>query len=94
MAGRGPDWADWVRRLPAIAVDMLARWRLRPDGPPMHGHCSLVLPVRTADGSRALARVPADDLDTLAALTDPDAFAIGRTGALHTGADGTLDWRL
>ena len=57
MAGRGPDWADWVRRLPAIAVDMLARWRLRPDGPPMHGHRSLVLPVRTADGAAAVLKI-------------------------------------
>ena len=61
MAGRGPDWADWVRRLPAIAVDMLARWRLRPDGPPMHGHCSLVLPVRTADGAAAVLKISFPD---------------------------------
>lgn len=61
MAGRGPDWADWVRRLPAIAVDMLARWRLRPDGRPMHGHCSLVLPVRTADGAAAVLKISFPD---------------------------------
>ena len=60
------------------------------DGAPTHG----VAIVRTADGARALARVPADDADTLAALTDPDAFPIGRTGTLQTGSDGVLDWRL
>jgi len=60
------------------------------DGAPTHG----VAIVRTQDGSRALARVPADDGDTLAALTDPDAFAIGRMGLLRDGADGVLDWRL
>jgi acetyl-CoA C-acetyltransferase len=60
------------------------------DGAPTHG----VAIVRTADGARALARIPADDADTLAALTDPHAFAIGRTGSLREGADGTLDWRL
>jgi acetyl-CoA C-acetyltransferase len=60
------------------------------EGSPTHG----VAIVRTADGARALARVPATDLDTLAALTAPDAFAIGRTGTLGAGDDGVLDWRL
>lgn len=60
------------------------------DGAPTHGVAILRLP----DGARALARVPAADAETLAALTDPDAFAIGRTGALNTGGDGVLDWRL
>jgi len=60
------------------------------DGAPTHG----VAIVRTADGARALARVPADDRDTLAALTDPDAFAIGREGTLRDGGDGVSDWRL
>ena len=60
------------------------------DGAPTHG----VAIVRTQDGARTLARVPANDRDTLAALTAPDAFAIGRTGSLGVGGDGTLDWRL
>ncbi|CAN5234365.1 acetyl-CoA acetyltransferase [soil metagenome] len=59
-------------------------------GAPTHG----VAIVRAQDGARALARVPADDGDTLAALTDPDAFPIGRTGGLRDGDDGVLDWRL
>lgn len=60
------------------------------DGAPTHG----VAIVRTTDGARALARVPAADEGTLAALTDPDAFAIGRTGTLGVGGDGIADWRL
>jgi acetyl-CoA C-acetyltransferase len=60
------------------------------DGAPTHG----VAIVRTRDGARALARVPAADGDTLAALTNRDAFPIGRTGALGAGGDGVLDWRL
>ena len=60
------------------------------DGAPTHG----VAIVRTQDGARALARVPANDGDTLAALIAPDAFAIDRTGSLGVGSDGTLDWRL
>jgi acetyl-CoA C-acetyltransferase len=50
--------------------------------------------VRLPDGARTLARVPAAGSDTLAALTDPDAFAIGRTGRLHSSNDGILDWLL
>ena len=60
------------------------------DGAPTHG----VAIVRTADGARALARVPTADGETLAALTNADAFPIGRTGALRAGGDGVLDWGL
>ena len=60
------------------------------DGAPTRG----VAIVRAQDGSRALARVPTGDGDTLAALTDPEAFAIGRTGMLRDSGDGVLDWRL
>jgi acetyl-CoA C-acetyltransferase len=60
------------------------------DGAPTHG----VTIVRVEDVSRALARVPSTDVETLAALTDPDAFAIGRAGTLKASGDGVLDWRL
>lgn len=60
------------------------------DGAPTHG----VVIVRAQDGARALARVPAADIDTLAALTNPEAFAIGETGNLRDGGDGVLNWRL
>ncbi len=60
------------------------------DGAPTHG----VAIVRTPDGARTLARVPADDADTLAALTDPGEFPIGRSGTLAAGVDGAPNWRL
>jgi acetyl-CoA C-acetyltransferase len=60
------------------------------DGAPTHG----VAIVRTSDGARTLARVPAADGETLAALTASDAFAIDRTGTLRAGGDGVPDWRL
>lgn len=44
---RGPDWSRWLDELPRTAARMLDVWSLRPDGPGHHGHCSLVLPVRT-----------------------------------------------
>ncbi|MGI9123685.1 MAG: aminoglycoside phosphotransferase family protein [Mycobacterium sp.] len=57
MARLGPRWADWVQTLPAIAADLLDRWRLRPDGVSTHGHTSLVVPVRTADGVAAVLKI-------------------------------------
>ncbi len=57
MARRGPQWAGWVQSLPAVVDRLAGQWELRPDGPPAHGHCSLVLPVRTAEGSSAMLKI-------------------------------------
>lgn len=57
MADRGPRWAAWVDGLPATIRLLIEGWRLRPDGDPTHGHCSLVLPVRTAEGAAAMLKV-------------------------------------
>ena len=57
MRDRGGDWAAWVDRLPALARDLLAEWELTVDGELMHGYCSLVVPVLTADGERAVLKL-------------------------------------
>jgi streptomycin 6-kinase len=57
MAGRGPEWAGWVARLPRLAGDLLAEWQLTPDGWSMHGFCSIVVPVVTADDERAVLKI-------------------------------------
>lgn len=57
LAGRGPRWADWVAALPATAQHCFQQWRLRSDGAPSHGHCALVLPVRTDAGSPAVLKI-------------------------------------
>ena len=44
MARRGPDWADWVDRLPALLAGLLEEWELSIDGLMMHGY---VAPRRT-----------------------------------------------
>lgn len=49
-AARGTAWRPWVDRLPGLRRDLLAEWELSPDGPSRHGACSLVDPVRSADG--------------------------------------------
>ena len=56
MAARGPRWAAWVERLPALAGELSGQWQLRPDGPPTHGYCSLVVPVR-AGGEPAVLKI-------------------------------------
>jgi streptomycin 6-kinase len=57
MVRRGPAWAAWVDRLPALVRSLYDDWELRPDGWMMHGYCALVVPVLTADGSRAMLKV-------------------------------------
>ncbi len=63
MARRGPDWADWVDRLPAVLAGLLEEWELRPDGWMMHGNVALVVPVRTAGDSPAVLKIsfPGDE---------------------------------
>jgi len=57
MAGRGPEWAAWVDGLPATVRLLVEQWRLRLDGEPTHGYCSVVLPVHTADGVAAVLKI-------------------------------------
>ena len=44
-------------------ADLLGEWELVPDGTALSGHCSLVLPVRTADGTPAALKVTHTDDD-------------------------------
>ena len=60
MSGRGPDWARWVDRLPGRLAALLDEWELTTDGWSMHGYCSIVVPVRTTDGGRAVLKVTFD----------------------------------
>jgi len=58
------------------------------EGEPLHGVAILRLP----DGSRTLARVPAEDRDGIALLTSLDRTPVGATGDLRSGADGVAVW--
>ncbi|MEU3983023.1 aminoglycoside phosphotransferase family protein [Streptomyces sp. NPDC026672] len=53
----GAAGAAFAASLPARAATFLRRWRLRRDGPAMHGMCALVLPVVTADGTPAALKL-------------------------------------
>ncbi|MHC9296074.1 aminoglycoside phosphotransferase family protein [Mycobacterium sp. LTG2003] len=57
MAARGPRWRAWVDGLPKLVRTQTAEWELTADGPPTHGYCSIVLPVRTRDGGPAVLKV-------------------------------------
>ena len=63
MAGRDAEWGAWVGLLPRRVAEVLDEWELEVDGLLMHGYTALVVPVRTADGARAVVklRFPGDD---------------------------------
>lgn len=61
MAARGPQWAQWVEALPDILELSMRQWGIRPDGDAAHGHCSLVIPVRTPDGTAAVVKIAFPD---------------------------------
>lgn len=46
--------ATWLRRLPRLLEDLLARWDLTVDGPTCWGQCAVVLPVTGPHGTAAL----------------------------------------
>lgn len=60
FAARGPAWAAFVERLPGLLRDLTAEWGLVVDGPPTHGFCALVVPVRT-DGTAAVLKIAFPD---------------------------------
>ena len=57
ITDRDPTWTPWLDSLPALTEDLVSGWELTVDGPPAHGRCSLVLPVRTADGIAAALKL-------------------------------------
>jgi streptomycin 6-kinase len=57
FAGRGPAWAEWVRRLPRLVASILAEWELAVDGDARSGWTALVVPVTTDTGERAVLKL-------------------------------------
>nr|BEK69827.1 aminoglycoside phosphotransferase family protein [Kitasatospora purpeofusca] len=88
----GADGRVWAEGLPALAAATVDRWGLLPDGPPAHGVVGLVLPVRRADGSRAVLKLQRVDEETAG---EPLALrAWGGRGAVrlldHDPATGSM----
>jgi acetyl-CoA C-acetyltransferase len=53
-----------------------------------------VVMLKTSANARALARVPANDRQTLAHLLDMDRTPVGSSGDIVTAAEGVLEWRV
>jgi acetyl-CoA C-acetyltransferase len=53
-----------------------------------------VVMLRTSDNARALARVPAQDGQTLAHLLNLDRTPVGSLGEIVAAEDGMLEWRV
>jgi streptomycin 6-kinase len=64
MAARGPEWQTWVEGLPKLVASQFDEWNLTVDGAATHGFCSIVLPVRTADGVPAVLKVGFPDTES------------------------------
>jgi streptomycin 6-kinase len=60
---RGAAGRAEAEALAALGDGYLEGWGLTPDGEPMHGMASIVQPVRRADGSAAVLKLPLIDLD-------------------------------
>lgn len=77
----GPDWGDWLGRLPGLTRAVIDEWTLTVDGAAMHGFCSLVLPVRVEEGAAAVLKLSFDGDDE----SEHEALALQRWGG-----DGTV----
>lgn len=56
------SWGDdnatrWLLGLPELYAEYLDRWDLTPAGAPLNGFCSVVQPVRRADGTPAMLKL-------------------------------------
>lgn len=56
-AARGPAWAQWLDRLPALLRELQGEWQLAVDGEAAFGHTAVVLPVRTTSRRPAALKV-------------------------------------
>jgi acetyl-CoA C-acetyltransferase len=62
----------------------------RGNGEVEHG----VVMLRTEEGRRTLARIPADDAATLAHLRDMERTPVGSVGDITMADDGAPVWRV
>ena len=60
----GADGRTWIAALPRLAADLVDRWALRRDGPPLCGAVALILPVLRGDGTPAVLKLQPVDPET------------------------------
>ena len=54
---RGAGWESWRQRLPREVEEVCGTWQLVADGEPVAGGQSLVVPVRTSEGTSAVLKL-------------------------------------
>ena len=83
---------DWLEALPYTLEDLLDRWHLRLEGPPMYGICTVVLPVHCKDGKRGALKVSwVDDETRLESVALRTWGGHGAVSVLHTDeGDGAM----
>ena len=54
---REEGWRPWLDALPRLVHDVVEEWELTYDGPPRHGFCALVVPVRTTGGRPGMLKL-------------------------------------
>ncbi len=60
------------------------------DAAPTHG---VVIARAEGGGARLMARVPAEDAESLGLLLDEERSPVGAGGTVRVGRDGLLEWR-
>ncbi len=57
----GGAWGPWLDALPRTFRDVVEEWDLTPEGEPMHGFCSVVVPVGTPEHVPAVLKLGITD---------------------------------
>ena len=84
---------DWLDQLPRLSAELMARWSCVPTGDVRAGYGGVVVPVRRADGTRAVLKLslPSDGEDFESAVLDTWG---GRGAVLLLERDDGLGARL
>ena len=89
----GQSVRDWLDQLPRLSMELMARWSCIPVGDVRAGYGRVVVPVRRADGTRAVLKMslPSDGEDFESAVLDTWG---GRGAVLLLERDDGLGARL
>jgi streptomycin 6-kinase len=93
LAHGGESVRDWLDQLPRLSTQLMARWSCVPAGDVRAGYGGVVVPVRRADGTRAVLKMslPSDGEDFESEVLD--AWG-GRGAVLLLERDDDLGARL
>lgn len=93
LTHRGESVRDWLDQLPRLSTQLMARWSCVPAGDVRAGYGGVVVPVRRADGTRAMLKIslPSDGQDFESAVL---ATWGGRGAVLLLERDDGLGARL